>query len=848
MKQIDSKEVFDSLINDLEKLLRTPCSAKTDDPLYNETPLSEEENKQNPGQRRVTRKRYRVTTSNGQLYIDNWKFREFDYSRRADKMPCLARGLFTTSSEIVVRGYDKFFNVDELPSLKRDLLREECVGPFNASSKENGCIMFFSGLSDGTLLVCSKNVTGDVNPKPEGKLKHYERGMAEIKSQLDKISKTTTDLARVLYTQNLTAVAELCDDSYEEHVVPYPPEKAGLYLHGLNYNTKDFRTLDMNAVADFADTWGFRKVQYTSFDSFDSVMEYATQIEDQGKYADQEIEGLVIRCKRDGRDFFFKYKIAQPYFLYRQLREATLKLFCNDYKRNVREVLALYSDFKRITLAYLEFAEAYFKERPDEIKNFENNIGIIKVRQEFLKSLGYGGDQGMKLLEMNLNESLAAKLEKLLESTKTVYCLSTIAVPGCGKTTTCMILGNLFPEWKHFQNDDYANAKSFYSAISEHFVDSTVVMLDRVNYRMKYRQEAFESLSKFRAISAPDVEIKHVGLNFLRLNRITAGEIAKLRIIKRGDNHQSLKAKSHENAAISVLNSNLANFEGPKLKSGDIELPVTVEGSELQGADSTYSLVINMDVSSADSSLENAKIIYRELSKFFPTLYKGEISEDKWQAAFEAARKYAPKFTKNVAIPSRKPIYYAIHADKESILSQIEKVLEDNSTWRVIKENKRIQELFHMTISHLMSKKSSPQNNEIWTQLGREFAVNQKKKITNSNNGQNVLADIKVEKIVVIEQTLVVLKVRVMKYYKERDGIITAYQNALPSTNKHMHVTIGTRTEAIKPRESNSYLNTLSEKTNLSNGEHRLENFVAQVYDCDFDLKKQEGFIHWQEY
>lgn len=848
MAQTDSKEVFTRLIDDLEKLLRTPCAYRIDDPLYNETPLSEEENKKNPGQRRVTRKRFRVTTSSGQIYIDNWKFREFDFSKRADKMPCLARGLFTTPTEIVVRGYDKFFNVDELPSTKREVLREECVGPFVASTKENGCIMFFSGLSDGTLLVCSKNVTGDVNPNSNGKLKHYECGMAQVKSQLDTIGKTTTDFARVLYSQKLTAVAELCDDSYEEHVVPYPPERAGLYLHGLNLNTKELQTLSMDTVADFAETWGFRKVKSTYFDTFDAVMEYAAQIENQGKYSDQETEGLVIRCKRNGQDFFFKYKIEQPYFLYRQFREATLKLFCSDNKRNVREVLALYPDFKRITLAYLEFAEDYFKEYPEEIKNYENNIGIIKLRQEFLKSLGYEKSQGMKLLEMNMNESLEAKLEKLLATTKVVYCLSTIAVPGCGKTTTCMILSNLFPEWKHFQNDDYANAKSFYSAISEHLVDAPVVMLDRVNYRMKYRQEAIESLSKYRMLSAPDVEIKHIGLNFLKLNKSIAGSIAKKRIIDRGDNHQSLKSRSHENAAISVLNSNLANFEGPKLKSGETDLPVTIPGSQLQGFDSTFSIVINMDVTSTDSSLENAKIIYRELCQFFPALDQGEVPEEKWQAAFEDAKKYSPKFTKNVAIPSRKPIYYAIHADREVLLPQIEDILKENVTWKTIKENKRVQDHFHMTISHLMSRRTNPNNDQIWTQLGREFAVNQKKKIINSKSGQNVLADIRVEKIVVIENTLVVLVVQVAKYYKERDGTTSPYQESLPTTNKHLHVTIGTRTEAIKPRESNSYLNALSENGGFSSGTHTLENFTAQVYDCHIDLKMQEGFIHWQEY
>lgn len=849
MTQVDPPEVFERLIDDLEKLLRTPCSNTDTSHAPDEVPLSEEEHQRHPGQRRVNRKRYKVTTSKGPLYIDNWKFREFDFSKRADKMPCLARGLFTSSTEIVVRGYDKFFNIDELPAVKRDVLKTECKGPFNASIKENGCIMFFAGLSDGTLLVCSKNVTGDVDLTKTGKLKHYEQGMSAITKQVAKLGKTTQQLALELYRLRVTAVAELCDDSYEEHVVPYPPERAGLYLHGLNHNKRQFETLDMDSVATFADQWGFTKVEYSVFETFDEVMNYATQIENEGKYFDREIEGLVIRCKRSEQDYFFKYKIEQPYFLYRQFREATLKLFSNDNKRNIREVLATYSDFKRITLAYLEFAQEYFAAHPEEVAKFGDNTGIIKLRQEFLKSLGYEENQGLKLLEMNQHESLAAKLELLLENTKTVYVLSTIAVPGCGKTTTAMTLCNLFSDWKHFQNDDYSNAKGLYTAILQLFLDAPVIIMDRVNYRQKYRQEAFESLSKTRAIFAPDVEIKHVGLNFIRLEKAKAEEIYRQRILDRGDNHQSLKAKKFPSAAMSVLTSNLASFEGPKLKSGELELPVCVEGSELLGMDSTYNIVINMDVDCVDLSLKNAKIIYQELRRNFPELDKGDIPESAWQEAFHKAKQYQPTFSKNVSVPSRQPVYYGIRINREPVVGHLEEILRNCETWKTIKENKRIQDSFHMTLSHAMSKSKSSVNGEIWTRLGREFAVNQKKKATaQMDKLQNVVADVRVEKIVVIDNVLVVLKVKVNRFYKCKDGNLTEYAEDLPTTNKHLHVTIGTKTEAIKPRESNSYLEKLFEAGNIECGTYEFPTFTAHVYDWGQEFEKQVGFINWKEY
>ncbi|WPK26520.1 hypothetical protein PUMCH_003875 [Australozyma saopauloensis] len=840
MNTIDSTNEFKTLLADLELFLNTlRSSEKVVDSSVK-------------GQRRVTHKRYKVTTLSGPVHIDNWKFPEFDFARKYDSMPCHARGLFTMPEGIVVRGYDKFFNIDELPMVKKDVLESELTGPFTAATKENGCIMFFAGLQDGTLLVCSKNLTGDLESDPstsQRKLKHYEQGMVAIQKQLHALGKDTTDLARALYDEGLTAVAELCDDSYEEHVVAYPPEIAGFYLHGLNRNTKTFQTLQMSEVDDFAEKWGFKKVDYTTFDTFQGVMAHMTAAADSGKYNGREIEGFVIRCKRDSKDFFFKYKFEQPYYLYRQFREATFKLFADQPKRNIREVLALFPKFKRVTLAYLEFAQAYFAENPSAKDEFANNIGIIKLRKLFMESLGYREDQGIELLREDLNETLATRLELLLSSTRTVYCVSTIAFPGCGKTTTCMILANLFSNWTHIQNDNFPNAKAFYTEIINSFLENDVVFVDRMNYRLNYRHELVSSISQYRASSLPDVEIKHVGLNFMRSNdQLRALEIAKERILLRGDNHQSVKAATSEVQALALLRDTAKQFERPQLKSEEDELPVACLGSQLRGYDSAYTLLINLDVDDDHLSLVNAQIIYEQLRIHFPQLASQPVIEQSWTAAYERAMAYKPTFEKKKSLPSRKPAYYGILVERQALVSHLDNVLSESPTWQAICQKNRVQAQFHITLAHEFSLKGSPENREIWTSLGRFFEIAKTKKTARPGERTPIkmFADLKIEKIVVIENTLIALKASPIKYYKPEEGELVPVPHLLPYTNKHLHITIGTCHPAIKPMESNTYLCQLFDEGPVRAGVRKHSNFTAHVYDWDEIMEKQQCFIFFQ--
>jgi len=66
---------------------------------------------------------YGTTIDGAEVKIRSWKMNEFKYYDIPSPFPTLARGLFTrelvtdgaTKYQIVVRGYDKFFNIGEVP-------------------------------------------------------------------------------------------------------------------------------------------------------------------------------------------------------------------------------------------------------------------------------------------------------------------------------------------------------------------------------------------------------------------------------------------------------------------------------------------------------------------------------------------------------------------------------------------------------------------------------------------------------------------------------------------------------------------------------------------------------------
>jgi tRNA ligase len=155
--------------------------------------------------------------------VRSWKMNEFKYYDIPSPFPTYARGLFTIGDRIVVRGYDKFFNIGEVPwtqvsnsllsfnshSLNHfqwSFLESHTRSPYILSLKSNGCIIFIAALSSSKLVVTSKHSLGSVTGQG---LAHAVAGDAWLKRYLEQKEKTEADLAKHLWDNNWTAVAEV---------------------------------------------------------------------------------------------------------------------------------------------------------------------------------------------------------------------------------------------------------------------------------------------------------------------------------------------------------------------------------------------------------------------------------------------------------------------------------------------------------------------------------------------------------------------------------------------------------------------------------------------------------------
>ncbi|KIW95210.1 uncharacterized protein Z519_03794 [Cladophialophora bantiana CBS 173.52] len=741
------------------------------------------------------------------ITVDSWRFNDWDYKR--DDLPTYARGLFTTrrsdgTPEIAVRGYDKFFNVDEVPETKWVNIENDTTGPYELSVKENGCIIFMSGLEDGTLLVCSKHSTGTRGDVDQS---HASVGEKWIKRHVESVGKTTRQLAEALREMNATAVGELCDDSFEEHVLEYPPEAAGLYLHGLNFNLPEFVTLSGLEVHQFADTWGFKKAQYVMIQSLDEVKEFLEKCGETGSWEGRDTEGFVVRCKKRSRDrslapdWFFKYKFEEPYLMYRQWRECTKAIIAGKPPK--------YKKHQKITEAYLQYARRQLARDPSLAKEYNKNHGIIKMRDGFLADIG---QKGSDIIAKERAEGDGAGHDASVSD----IVLVPIASIGCGKTTVATALVKLF-DFGHVQNDNIQGQKGrpgrFAAAVVHAMANHKVVIADRNNHQRRERQQIMDDVGKVMP------NARFVALHYVHepkdrmLDDIR--KVTRQRVLDRGDNHQTIRAGSKSpEEIIGIMEGFLERFQG-------------CDRSTIPDAD--FDEVIDLDV--CTSSLENLETVITHLYNAYPGLLPEEMpSDEDMQAAIdyamgsEVTTKHDLSFGKptngekphrqKMPVQSRheeKPLtleqltskleYFSISVPTKNIESILTSMFEhapaeEARMYRMLKQSRRIQNEFHVTLIHRASATQDPQ---LWEMYADEYRkalaandLKNKNQLT-PNLGQ---ARVKLERVVWDDRIMAF----VVRVYPGGEG------PSWRSVNAITHITVGTAGPDIKPKESNDML------------------------------------------
>ncbi|KAG0337317.1 hypothetical protein BG004_007687 [Podila humilis] len=621
----------------------------------------------------------------GYLNVTSWKMNEFEYSRGS--MPTLARGLFTYEDtatpapvhknpvvvpesaidadapilesgalakgthRILIRGYDKFFNIGEVEKTGLEWLTNNTEGPYEVTLKENGCIIFMAGLppqlagSEGGCVVSSKhslgsldhlrdqanNGSGPGSDLPE--VSHSAKGREWLEKSLIAKGKTLQEFGRWLYENNLTAVAELCDDSFEEHVLEYPAEKAGLYLHGLNRNTAEFQTMPSKQVQEVAREWGLWPTEYVTFSTQKEVMEFADKVRNAGEYDSRPVEGFVVRCKiknTGGQTHFFKIKYDEPYLMYREWREVTKSVWAQKIKKEKEEALAAAKNKNKdvaiesaqdkakkdeevskkirmrypLTKAYVEFIMPLMKSKPELFSNYNKNQGIIAIRDMFLQQWN------TKSLSEQENALVTSQTSTVASSTGAVEDFQrTVIIPiatiGCGKTTVSVALSKLFG-WGHVSSDDFQHLRKnpgqkFVGEVANQLKKHTIVIADRNNHEYLHRERIMSSVkaqfpkTRFVALYWSHDELPQAQIREMNIDRVK----------KRGNNHQNLTPEYCPDF----------EFVIQKFLKGFVPLNTFVE------PDSNFSVVIETKV--GEDSLKTVERVIKEF--VIPTLGAGKV-------------------------------------------------------------------------------------------------------------------------------------------------------------------------------------------------------------------------------
>ncbi|KAI8854019.1 RNA ligase-domain-containing protein [Chytridium lagenaria] len=619
------------------------------------------------------------------------------YAKDPPILPTLARGLFVRNREagglkvrgggkyeIVTRGYDKFFNVGETKWTTRENLQTRTVGPYEATLKENGCIIFLSAV-DNDIVVTSKHSIGP----------HAEKGREWLDRHVENSSATKKDLVDFLTEHKVTAVFELADDDFEEHILEYPVGRRGLYLHGINENTPEFVAWPHEKLVSFAQRFGFFLVDCLCFNTFDEVMEFTSQCGETGSYNGRAIEGFVVRCKSEkGTTVFFKIKYAQPYLMYREWREFTKMLITNKAEK--------FKPRHELTRKYIQWAKEKIRSDRGYFDGYLQNKGIIKARNQFLADSGIV-DNSKELVDaaqettaefkrgeatiMDDGDAAEERDDFKKKNGKSIMIIP-VGIVGLGKSTLGKCLSELIPNMGHIQSDNYK--KRFVEAVMAQFKVCHVVYADKCNHLGQHRREL---AAKFKSVY-PNGKILALEWDVSWHEQDRKAQLLKLatsRIEIRGENHQTLTPRNSPDYA-RVVNMFLNQFTplNPSLKDDIlIDAIITIDpfSTTLHRIKQVYE-ALNLDIPSDDIITQILSTLKSEPTTSTPL----------------SIEKASPKKDKK----KRPPSYYGILINHSHSLTEFLDALftrlrpQDPSLcelWDLLQSQNRIKKGFHVTLA-----------------------------------------------------------------------------------------------------------------------------------------------------
>lgn len=271
-------------------------------------------------------------------------------SKRWNSLTCKARGLFidTTTGEIVARGYEKFFNVNETLDTRLDHLLKVFDEKITLYRKENGFLGILSFVNDELFFASkSSNIS---------EFSEYFKNLFE-RSNINK-----EEVTKYLKENNVSLVFEVIDIVHDPHIIKY--EESKLVLLDVIYNDIEFKREPYEKLVELSKLFNCEcKHIYKQFNNKRDFYKWYLENTDVDNMSHEDIEGVVIESNG------FMTKLKFPYYNFWK------------FMRRVKEQVAHKRTLKLSSLynATSNYFYAWLKKQDEETLSED----IITLRDKF---------------------------------------------------------------------------------------------------------------------------------------------------------------------------------------------------------------------------------------------------------------------------------------------------------------------------------------------------------------------------------------------------------------------------------------------------------------------------------
>lgn len=221
------------------------------------------------------------------------------YDKIWDAQTIQARGLYidTERMKVAARGFSKFFNINERPETKFEMLQHKFQFPVTCYVKENGFLGLISyDIGTDDLFITTKST-------PEGTFAQWLKEMFERKVSAENRER----IKQYCKEYDVTFVFECVDMEHDPHIIDYPESE--LYLLSIVRNVIKFEQMPYANMCQVANDFGLKtKTLACEIANWSDFVDWYNDVMDKDyEFNGRIIEGFVIE---DSSGFMTKCKLT----------------------------------------------------------------------------------------------------------------------------------------------------------------------------------------------------------------------------------------------------------------------------------------------------------------------------------------------------------------------------------------------------------------------------------------------------------------------------------------------------------------------------------------------------------